>query len=94
MTDESALPSDAIELGHGTFYTKQLSKDGIWTGIYEWHKEPGRDYYSAGYIPFVEFDAMRGWHVISKEPLTLHPSLACNQCGHHGWVQNGKWVPA
>lgn len=33
------------------------------------------------------------WTVESLEPLTLSPSIRCG-CGHHGWIQNGKWVPA
>lgn len=26
--------------------------------------------------------------------LTLSPSLLCTACGHHGFVQQGRWVPA
>ena len=34
-----------------------------------------------------------GWDVLKLEPLTLSPSLLCRVCGHHGFVQNGRWVP-
>jgi hypothetical protein len=34
------------------------------------------------------------WTLESEEPLTLNPSLLCTQCGEHGWVRAGKWVPA
>lgn len=34
------------------------------------------------------------WQVASEEPLTLHPSLLCRSCGHHGWIRDGRWVPA
>lgn len=34
------------------------------------------------------------WNLISENPLTLSPSLLCRACGHHGFIQNGKWVPA
>lgn len=38
-----------------------------------------------------------GMHTIaSREPLTIHPSLACDEpgCSWHGWVRDGKWVKA
>lgn len=35
------------------------------------------------------------WQVVSLEPETLHiePSLLC-MCGDHGFIRNGRWVPA
>ena len=32
------------------------------------------------------------WTVVSWEPLTLTPSVLC-QCGDHGYITNGEWVP-
>lgn len=34
------------------------------------------------------------WTVESDDPLTLSPSILCRVCGDHGFVRNGKWVPA
>lgn len=34
------------------------------------------------------------WTQESVEPLTLAPSLRCTMCGDHGFVRDGKWVPA
>lgn len=34
------------------------------------------------------------WKLESWSPLTISPSVLCNICGHHGFIQNGKWVPA
>lgn len=34
------------------------------------------------------------WTVESWEPLTLSPSILCRACGHHGFIQDGRWVPA
>ena len=36
------------------------------------------------------------WTVESWEPLTLSPSLRClaEGCGDHGFIKQGKWVPA
>lgn len=33
------------------------------------------------------------WTVESWEPLTLSPSLLC-ACGDHGYIREGRWVPA
>ena len=33
------------------------------------------------------------WTLVTREPLTLTPSIQC-YCGLHGHITNGKWVPA
>jgi hypothetical protein len=33
------------------------------------------------------------WAVESWEPLTISPSVLCS-CGDHGFIRDGKWVPA
>lgn len=34
--------------------------------------------------------------IVSRSPLTIRASLACDEpgCSWHGWVTDGKWVPA
>lgn len=98
MTVKDGLPADAIDLGHDTFYTRVV-RESEWIGIREWHRENGT--YEAGFIPFTgrmkpgwwRSDSPT-WEVISEKPLTLSPSLACQQCGHHGFIRDGRWVPA
>lgn len=34
------------------------------------------------------------WRVESWDPLTLSPSLLCRRCGDHGFIREGRWVPA
>lgn len=34
------------------------------------------------------------WQVGSFEPLTVSPSLLCTRCGDHGFIREGRWVPA
>jgi hypothetical protein len=35
------------------------------------------------------------WQVQSLEPLTISPSVqALHECGDHGFIREGKWVPA
>lgn len=36
----------------------------------------------------------RDWKLESREPLTISPSLLCMSCQHHGFIREGKWVPA
>lgn len=33
------------------------------------------------------------WTVESLDPLTLSPSILCG-CGDHGYIREGRWVPA
>ena len=33
------------------------------------------------------------WQVESWTPLTLSPSVLCS-CGDHGWIKEGRWIPA
>jgi hypothetical protein len=33
------------------------------------------------------------WDVVSWEPLTITPSVLCS-CGDHGFIREGRWVPA
>lgn len=39
---------------------------------------------------------IRSWSVISRDPLTLSPSILCSDpgCKDHGFIENGKWRPA
>ncbi len=34
------------------------------------------------------------WTVASWDSLTITPSLLCTECGDHGFIRGGKWVPA
>ena len=36
----------------------------------------------------------QGHTVVTREPLTIVPSILCPDCGLHGFVTNGVWVPA
>ena len=33
------------------------------------------------------------WTLVAYDPLTVAPSLLC-ACGDHGFIRDGKWVPA
>ena len=34
------------------------------------------------------------WSVMSWDPLTLEPSIACGSCHCHGWIRDGVWIDA
>lgn len=100
MTElDDQLPEGAIDLGHDTYYTKAVDKNGLWVAIHEWHKNPKTGKWCAGYVAFERPEAAwyvpssPHWDVISEEPLTLSPSLLCTTCQHHGFIREGRWEP-
>lgn len=34
------------------------------------------------------------WQLESLDPLTLSPSILQRECGLHGFIREGRWVPA
>lgn len=70
-------------------------------GLNDYHLRPDGTECS-GFITFegsswvAEFDPgqVPVWKIENVEPLTLSPSLLCRVCGDHGFIMNGKWVPA
>lgn len=34
------------------------------------------------------------WQVESLDPLTISPSILRTDCGHHGFIREGRWLPA
>jgi hypothetical protein len=75
--------------------------DRVWVGIDEWHrKADGR--WCVGYCLFAVPEAdlwaqayvgghATRWQVVSFEPLTITPSIACKVCPSHGFITNGRW---
>jgi hypothetical protein len=90
---------EGIDIGHGVmiwFATENGDPDGERVAIVEQHTAPDGSVCS-GYAWFEGHAPMRSyptWRVASMEPLTLEPSLLCSTCGHHGFIRDGKWVPA
>lgn len=35
-----------------------------------------------------------GHTVVTRDPLTIVASILCDDCGMHGFVTNGHWIPA
>jgi hypothetical protein len=89
---------ELTDIGHGVGYRIWVIEDGMTPGglVYE-HPDPrDPEKRCGGCITFKGFANVPDaeWDVESFEPLTISPSLACQLCGHHGFVRGGKWVPA
>ena len=94
--EEILAEEDSIDLGSGACYKKSFDADGKWIAIDQYHKNSAGNL-CCGWVPFqVESEHLTThgpkWSVQSYEPLTMHPSLLCN-CGHHGFIRNGRWEP-
>lgn len=107
MIDKSKWPftdpdMQMNELGHEMYWTRVVDSEGRWIGILEWHEcEAAQNDSDAGVSAGgVNFDSapdfVKGarWQVQSEDPLTIHPSILCKTCGLHGFIQQGRWVPA
>lgn len=46
------------------------------------------------FIPVNYMGAAHDWKLESRDPITMSPSVHYLCCGLHGWVRDGKWVPA
>lgn len=98
--------SEQIDIGHGvtiSFYDARNPAGGepmyVRAGLIEEH--PSATSPTGRCNGAVYFRGRPGasegqpaWEVVSEEPLTLSPSLLCRACGHHGWIRDGRWVPA
>lgn len=92
-------PADAISIGEGHAITF-VEYRGDTAGIDEYHRKPD-GIWCAGWVCFKGSawqkafgDSIESWDVIKREPLTLQPSIRCKACGSHGYITEGKWVPA
>lgn len=81
------------DIGHGVTIERRYM-DGVLEGVAVYHPRPdGTPCAGYGWV------ALRpkwndGWDLVSERPLTLSPSLLCRACGHHGFIREGRWVPA
>jgi hypothetical protein len=72
---------------------------GMTAGLIESHPRPDTGERCSGAVTFdlvctVELGDRPRWRVVGRHPLTLEPSLLCHTCGHHGFIREGRWVPA
>lgn len=97
-----------LDFGYGVLGRWVVSKDGTKIGLLESHPMPnppvpGRRCMGSIYFDTPEAAAAapehfaRGWarwQLHSLDPLDVSPSLLCRTCGHHGFIRQGRWIPA
>ena len=94
-----------LDLGHGV--TAIWTSHGVHerAGLIEYHPCQGGNCSASqcgGGVLFdlpglsEKFPGRDVWTVESWEPLTLSPSIqcGCRGCSHHGFIRDGRWVPA
>ena len=89
-----------LDLGHGVTLTFTAWKEYERAGFLQEHdrSDGGGRCWSGGMfeLPGVQeaFPEHVRWTVVEFDPLTLEPSLLCRLCGNHGFVRDGRWIPA
>jgi hypothetical protein len=84
--------SEWLDIGDGVSIELRYA-DGVLGGV--GYRHPAPDGSSCeGYANITGRPFAEGWDLVTLEPLTLSPSLLCTLCGHHGFIREGKWVPA
>ena len=91
--------SNVIDVGHGHTLTRLADADGSLYGFVDEHTSLKTGEPCSGSVCVnpgpddVKYNR-DVWTMESEEPLSLTPSLLCTTCGEHGFVRDGKWVPA
>lgn len=89
---------DLTDIGHGVgIRLWRGSADGPTEGLVWEHPDQrdGSRRCTGGSLTFAGHGWPEpNWTVESLEPLTLSPSLLCRVCGCHGFIREGRWVPA
>jgi len=98
MSEERQCPigDDADDIGHGVRVVP-IQQQGQIVGYMEAHRRPDDGEWCSGWVQIESDFAVREapvWIQESASPLTLSPSILCRRCGNHGWIKEGRWVPA
>ena len=103
--DKPVTPS-CIEIGPEACLRESAYQDGTLAGFIEAHAAADMDVRCEGFLtvnlpthvePSEVERARPRWTMtgsLAGGDLTLSPSVLCRRDGHHGFVRDGKWVPA
>jgi hypothetical protein len=80
------------DIGHGVSVELLRDASGAVEALALWHPCCGGER-SGAWLPVHPVHS-RGWAVAVESPITVSPSILCMTCGHHGWIRDGRWVPA
>lgn len=94
------MTAEWVDLGHGVSISPTVDRHGEHVGYIRRHPRgdgEGRCFSAVA----IDTTASRLAHgpqmayhaLVSREPLTLSPSLKCRACGNHGHITAGRWVP-
>lgn len=105
ILDNAIEAGSAIDLGHEhwiVLHSRHGGADGVFVGGTIYHKSPQTGDWCAGGVTF-DVPAAEGlggarWTVHLMDPLHIEPSVLCHgsrdDCGDHGFIRDGQWVPA
>lgn len=85
-SDPPSTWAAANHVGEDVYYSADPDAKGGQPLVWHWCTAAGR-WHCAG----------TGSHTVNSAPgeaLTLAPSLVWPCCGKHGWIREGRWVPA
>lgn len=98
--------TELVDIGHGLKAGLRLAEglkehlgieDGTPVGVLLLHPCTKRsaEQFSPDFIPVKPYpDLPESWTLESRDPITISPSVNFTCCGCHGFIQQGKWVPA
>jgi hypothetical protein len=91
-------PSDIVRhyLNESLSYSTTVDTEGNRIGILLWHPCNNSRLVPSGILfdsAPAKFSGPR-WQLIQENPLTINPSILCQGCGLHGFIQNGNWIAA
>lgn len=99
MEDEAKTPTctetEYVDIGHGVEVQRRFM-NGVLAGVAYNHRRPDGSECPVGngsWIPVSSNPDRHAWTLVAEDPLTLSPSLLCPACQHHGFIQDGRWVP-
>lgn len=90
---------EIIDLGYDHYLQPDFIGEAL-VGYLLYHKDHNTGDLTCGYINVCPGAVNRDgtprplWTVVSKDPLTLSPSVLTTTDGDHGWIQQGHWVKA
>jgi hypothetical protein len=85
------------DIGHGMAVVEHVEPDFDGPAGLLWRHDCPDDPRGAGnggdVLPF-DPPVPGGWTLRNRDPLTLEGSVLCRACHRHGFIRDGRWIPA
>jgi hypothetical protein len=87
--------TEYVDIGHGVEIQRRYLNDALY-GVSVLHStKMGERCEGGAWVHFHGAVATNDvWQLVREEPLTISPSILCRACGLHGYIREGKWIPA